>query len=149
MSVQLGPDHGGDILGVHLLVGIVDPHDAIGREVAGHDDQRVSEIDLTPFAIVAEALVENLIEQIHYLGVGFFAFVEEDDGVGALPDRFGEEAAFAVAHVTRRRPDQSGDGVLLGELRHVDGGGEVFVPVQEVSQRQRRLCLSDAARADE
>ena len=62
---------------------------------------RVLEIDLAAFAVFHVALVEDLEEEFQHVGVRFFDFVEQHDGVGPAADGFGEDAAFAVADVAR------------------------------------------------
>ena len=52
--------------------------------------------------------------------MGLFHLVKQDHRVGPAPHRLGELAAFFVAHVARRRPNQAGHGVLLHVFAHVD-----------------------------
>ena len=84
-----------------------------------------------------------------HVGVGLLALVEEDDRVGALAHRLGEHAALAEADVAGRRADEPGDGVLLLELAHVDRRHHALAAEHQVGERERRLRLADAGRADE
>ena len=118
----------------------------IGAGVGGEDDDGVLEIDLAAFAVFHLALVEHLEEQLQHVGVRLLHFVEQHHGIRPPPHRFGEHAAFAVAHISRRRSLQRGNGVRLLELRHVDGDQVVLAAVEQVGERQRRLGLADAAR---
>ena len=79
----------------------------------------------------------------------FFHFVEQDHAVGLAPDRLGEIAAFFVADVTRRRPDESRDGMLLHELRHVDTNEVRFRIEQEFGERLAQLGLPHSGGAEE
>ena len=53
------------------------------------------------FAVGEHALVEHLVEQVHHLGVGLLALVEQHDRVRPLAHRLGEHAALAVARRSR------------------------------------------------
>ena len=52
--------------------------------------------------------------------MGFFDLVEQQDAVGGLTDGIGEQSAIFIAHVSCRRSDQFGDGMLLGVLAHIE-----------------------------
>ena len=64
-------------------------------------------------AVLEHALVEHLIEKLHDVGMSFFHFVEQHNGVRLAADRLGEHAAFAVADVSRRRTLESRNRVGL------------------------------------
>ena len=82
-------------------------------------------------------------------GVCLFDFVKEHDGVRAATDRFGELAAFLVADVSRRGPDQTSHGVTLHVLRHVDADHRVLVIEKVFGQRTRQLGLPHTGRSHE
>src|SRR5690349_9868393 len=67
----------------------------------------------------------------------------------STPHGFGELAALVVADVTRRRADQTRDGVLLHVLRHVDPHHRVLVAEEELGERPRQLGLAHPGRAEE
>ena len=71
-------------------------------------------------AVGEAALLEDLQERLHHVGVGLLDLVEEDDAVRAAADALGELAAFVVADVAGGRSDEAGDVELLHVLRHVD-----------------------------
>ncbi|MNP59352.1 hypothetical protein D3C76_1543410 [compost metagenome] len=50
--------------------------DAVATQVGRHQDQGVAKIDFAPFAVIGHAFVENLIEQVEYVRVGLFDFIE-------------------------------------------------------------------------
>ena len=66
--------------------------DEVGADVAGHDEEGVAEVDAAALGVGEGAVLHDLEEHVEGLGVGFFDFVEEDDGVGAAADGFGELA---------------------------------------------------------
>src|SRR3954465_14488362 len=61
----------------------------------------------------------------------------------------GERAALLVADVAGRRAEQPRDGVLLGELAHVELDERVLVAEQELGERLGELGLTDAGGAGE
>src|SRR2546430_17703398 len=78
----------------------------------------------------------------------FFYFIEENDRIGPAPDGFGKLAAFLVTDVTRRRADQSRDGVFLHVLAHVDPDHGVLVVEQKFRERSRQFGFADAGRSE-
>src|SRR5262249_27779045 len=55
----------------------------------------------------------------------------------------GQLAAFIVAHVARRRADQSRDTVLFHVLGHVDTDDSLGIVEEELRQRAREFRLAD------
>ena len=119
------------------------------RGVRRQEDDGVLEVDLAPLAVLEHPLVEDLVEELHDVGVRLLDLVEEDDGVGPAPDRLGQDAALAVADVARRRALERRDGVRLLVLAHVDRDQVALAAVEHLGERQGRLGLADAARPDE
>ena len=64
-----------------------------------------------------------------------------------MPHGFSEHAALAVADITGRRANQARNGVLLLELRHVDGGDKALGAIQQIGKRQRGFGLAHTAGA--
>ena len=89
--------------------------------IAREDDDGVFEVDIPSLGVLHPAFVKNLEEDLMNVGMGLLDFVEEDDAVGPAADGFGEDAAFAVADVSRGRAFEGADGMGLLELAHVDG----------------------------
>jgi hypothetical protein len=121
----------------------------VAADVAGHQDQGVAEVDLDAGGVAEHAAIEDLIEDLHHVGVGLFDLVEEHDGVGLATDRLGENAALVRAYVAVRRAGQPRDAVLFLILRHVEGDHVALAAVERLGEGQRRLGLADAARAHE
>ena len=146
MSAEDGPNGGHQLLGGRTLLLQSGTRNEVGGQVARQEDRGVLEDDLPAFAVGEASLVEHLIEQVQDLGIGLLDLVQQDHRVWPLPDRFGQNAAFAVAHVTRGRPDQPGDRVLLLEFGHVDGRHEPLAAKEQVGQGQGGFGLADATR---
>jgi hypothetical protein len=81
-------------------------------------------------------------------GCAFFHFVEQNDGIGVPAHRFGELAAFLIAHIPRRRADQAGHGELFHVLRHVDANHVLLVVEQRLREGFCKLRFADAGRAE-
>src|SRR6266581_3271408 len=95
-------------------------HQEIGASVGSENDDGVLEIDFAAFAVFHHAFVEDLIEKLEDIGMSLLAFVEKDDGIGAAANGFGEDAAFAVTNVPRRRAFEARNCMGLLILGHVD-----------------------------
>ncbi len=65
------------------------------------------------------AVVQNLQQDVQHIRMGLLDLVEENDGVGLAADLLGQLARLVIAHVARRGAHETGDGVLLHKLRHI------------------------------
>src|SRR4029077_15827803 len=106
-------------------------------------DNRVSEIDLLAKAVGNLALFQNLEQEMHDIRVSLFDLIEKHNSVGAPSHRLGKLTAFFVAHIARRRTDQSRPGEFLHVLRHVDLNQSVGVAKHEFRQGTRQKRFSD------
>ena len=78
----------------------------VPRQVRGHDQHRVGEVDRPALPVGQPAVLEHLQQDVEDVGVGLLDLVEEDHRVGPAPHRLGELAPLLVADVARvgRRP---------------------------------------------
>ncbi len=74
----------------------------------------------------------------------FFDFVEEHDRIGMPPHRLGELSAFFVADVSRRRADETRDGMLLHVFGHVDADHGALVVEKKFGKCARQFGFADA-----
>ncbi|CAN4008419.1 hypothetical protein BFDFBN_BFDFBN_17690, partial [Dysosmobacter welbionis] len=65
------------------------------------------------------AVIQDLEKDVQHIGMGLLNLVEEDHGVGLAADLLCQLARLVIPHVARRGAHQTGDGVLLHELRHI------------------------------
>ena len=56
-----------------------------------------------------------------------FHLVQQDDAVGLAPHGLGQLTALVVAHVSRRRADQTADGELLHVFAHIDSNHVLLI----------------------
>src|SRR5690606_24636338 len=82
-------------------------------------------------------------------GVGLLDLVEEHDRERLAAHLLGELAALFEADESGRGSEQPRDGVLLTELRHVEGDQCGLVVEEELGERLGELGLSDTGRAGE
>ncbi len=118
--------------------------DALAADVRGHDQDRVLEVNRASLTVGQAAVVENLQEHVEDLGRGFLDLVEQNDGKGTAPNRFGELPALFVPDVARRRPEQARDRMFFAVLRHVDAHHRPVVVEKIGRQRAREFGLADA-----
>ena len=123
--------------------------DHAAADVAGHDHDRVLEVDRAALAVGEPTVVEDLQQGVEHVRVRLLDLVEEDDAVRAPADLLGELAALVVAHVAGRRPGETGHGVLLHVLAHVEADQRRLVVEEELGERARQLGLADARGAQE
>ena len=116
-------------------------------DVAGHDQDGVSEVDGSTLAVRQPSVVEDLQEDVEDVRVGLFDLVEQDHLVGPPPNGFGQLAAFLVADVPGRCADKPRHGELLHVLAHVDASHGGFVVEEEFGEGARELRLADTGRS--
>ena len=79
---------------------------AAARDVRGHDQHGVLEVDRAALAVGEAAVVEHLEQDVEHVGVRLLDLVEQDDRVRPAAHRLGELAALVVADVAGRRADE-------------------------------------------
>ena len=132
-----------------LPLGIEPLHEERGADIGGHDDQGVLEVDRAALAVGESPIVEDLEEGVEDVGVGLLDFVEQNHAVGAAADGFGQLAAFLVANVAGRGPDQAGYGVFLHVFGHVDPHHGVLAVEERGGESPGQLRLAHAGGAEE
>ena len=123
--------------------------DGLGTHVRRHDDDRVLEGHLATLTVSQTAVVKHLQQHVENIRMGLLHLVEQDHGVRTTAHGLGELAALVVAHVSRRRTDQTLDAELLHVLRHVDTHERTLVIEQALGQRLGELGLAHAGGAQE
>ena len=122
----------------------------LGRaDVAGHDDDRVTEVDGAALRVGQATVFEDLQQDVEHVGVRLLDLVEQQHAVRLAAHGLGELAALVVTDVTGRRTDQAADAVLLHVLGHVDADHRLGVAEQEVCERAGQLGLADTGRSEE
>ena len=104
---------------------------------------------MAALAIREPALLQDLEKDVEHVGMRLLDLVEEHDRVRPAAHRLGELAALVVAHVSRRRADELGDGVPLHELGHVEGDEGLLGAEEELRERLGELGLAHARGAQE
>lgn len=64
-----------------------------------------------------------------------FYFIEDDDGVWAAAQRFGELTSIFITDIPGRGADQTRSGVTFHEFRHVEHHGSIFTAEHEFGKR--------------
>ena len=86
---------------------------------------------------------------MHDIGVCFFDFIEEHDGVGLAAHGFAELTALFVADVAGRRSDESGGAKLLHVFAHVDLNERIGRAEHEFGQGVGQEGFSNPCGAEE
>ena len=135
------------VVALSLLPGVLE--DRWTGQIAGHHHHGVAEIHGPPLGIGEPAIVEDLQQQVEHIGMGFLDLIQQQHRVGAPSHRFRQLTTLLVAHISRRRTDQSRHSVALHELTHIEPHqGFVFI---EQGRRQGlgQFGLADAGGAKE
>lgn len=121
----------------------------MAADVAGEDDDGVFEVHSAALTIGETSVIEELEEDVEYVGVGFFDFVEQDDAVWASADDFGELTTFFVPNISRGGTDEASDGVFLAVFGHIDAHHGAFVIEQEFGESFGGFGFADTGWAKE
>ena len=148
MSPQIVHDHGFR-LRLNIAVFIDAVQKVLGADIGSQDNDRVLKVHRLSHGIRDPTVVQNLQKDIEHIRMGLLHLVEQDDAVRFSPHRFRQLSALIIAHISWRRSDQSGYGMLLHVLAHVDPDHVVLIVKQAFRQRLGKLRLSDAGGAEE
>jgi hypothetical protein len=76
----------------------------------------------------------DLQQHVVDFGMRLFDLIEDDDGVRAAAQGFGQLTCIFVADVSGRGADQTGSGVTFHELGHVELNGGIFTAKHELGE---------------
>ena len=118
-------------------------HDSVRADVGGHDHDGIFEVDDTALGVCQSTVIEHLEQDVEDVRVGFFDFIEKNDGVGMPANGLGQLSTFIIADISGRGSNKSRNGVLLHVLGHVDTRHRLVIVEEKESQRPRQLRFSD------
>ena len=113
-----------------------------GTNVGGHDQNRVLEVHSSSLGIGNTTIIQYLQQYIEYIRMGFFHLIKKDNGVWTSSDCLCQLSAFFIAYISWRRSDQTGYGVFLHILTHVNTHHILFIIKQTGSQCFCKLRLT-------
>ncbi|CAN4003274.1 Malate-2H(+)/Na(+)-lactate antiporter, partial [Dysosmobacter welbionis] len=134
-------------VGVLLVHGAAEAHGALlggAAGVGGHDDDGILKVHLAAVGVGDLAVIQDLEKDVQHIGMGLLNLVEEDHGVGLAADLLCQLARLVIPHVARRGAHQTGDGVLLHELRHIQPDQGIRRVEEVCCQLLHQLCLAHA-----
>jgi hypothetical protein len=107
----------------------------LGSDVRRHNDEGIFEIHDPALRIGDMAVVKDLEQDIEYIRMGFFNFVEQHHGIRPAPYCFGKLSAFIVADISRRRAHEPRYREFFHVLGHVDAHHGPLVVEKRVGER--------------
>lgn len=78
-----------------------------------------------------------------------FDLIKQNDLIRTTTNGFGQDAAFLIADISRRRTDQAGNRVFLHIFGHINAEHGAFVIEQKLGQRLTQFGFADAGRTEE
>ena len=121
----------------------------LGSDVGGHDQNGVFEINGTALRVSDTAIIEYLQQNVEYIRMRFLDLIEQNNRIRFSAHCLGKLTALLVAYVSRRRSDQTGDGVFFHVFTHIDSNHVVLIVKQLFCQRFCKLCFTDTGRSKE
>src|SRR5699024_2665825 len=95
------------------------------------------------------SVFEDLQQRVEDVRMGLLHLVEEDDRERLPADLLRHLTALFVPDVSRRRTEQTRNGVLLRVLRHIEADEGVLIAEEELGQRLGQLGLAYAGGSGE
>src|SRR5690606_38267519 len=123
--------------------------DALGADVARHDDDGVGEVRQATAAVRQTAIIEHLQQQIEHVLVRFLHLVEQQDGVRATTHGLRQEASLLAISIPWWCAKQALRHVSLHELAHVQASQCLFIVEKKLRQSLGELRLAHTAGAQE
>ena len=111
--------------------------------IGGHDDNCIPEIHCSPLPVRQTPIIEELKQYIEHLLVSFFYFIEKNNAVGPATNRLRQVSPLFVTNISGRSSNETGDGVLFHELRHIDPYHGSIIVKEKVRQRLGKFGFSD------
>ena len=71
---------------------------------------------------------------IENVGMRLFDFIKQNNLIRTTANGFGQDAAFLITDISRRRADQAGNRVFLHIFGHINAEHGAFVIEQELGQ---------------
>ena len=117
--------------------------------IGGHDDDGILKIHRMALAVGQATVFQHLQQDIVDFRMGLFDLIEQHHRIGSPPHRFGQLAAFIVADIAGRGPDQTGDRMALHIFRHVDAHHGILIIEEEFRQRPGQFGFAHPGGAKE
>ena len=121
----------------------------LGSDIGGHDQDRIFKVYGTALGVGDTAVIEYLQQNVEDVRMRFLDLIEQNNRIWFSAHCLGQLAALLVAYISRRRSDQTGDGVFLHVFTHIDSNHVVLIIKQLFRQRFRKLCFTDTGRSKE
>ena len=121
----------------------------LGADIGGHDQDRIFKVYGTALGVGDTAVIEYLQQNVEDVRMRFLDLIEQNNRIWFSAHCLGQLAALLVAYISRRRSDQTGDGVFLHVFTHIDSNHVVLIIKQLFCQRFRKLCFTDTGRSKE
>ncbi len=87
--------------------------------VSGHDQHHVAEVRFATIVVGQHTVIHHLQQQVEDIRVCFLYLIQQHHRMRMLNHRIRQQAALIKADVTRRRTNQTADGVTLHILGHI------------------------------
>src|SRR5579884_1279955 len=113
-------------------------------DVAGHDNDRVLEVNGAALPIGETPIIENLQQDIEHIRRGLFDFVEQHDAVGAAAHSLGQLPALFITNIAGGCANQAGDAVFLHVLGHVDTNQSMLIVEEEFGEGASQFGFTNA-----
>ena len=114
--------------------------------VRGHDNHGVLEVDNSARGVRHSAVIENLQQDIHDIGVRLFDFIKQNHGIGTAADFLGELPRLVVTDITGGCADQTRDRVFLHIFGHIEANQHIRLLKQVRCKYFHEFGLSDTGR---
>ena len=129
---------------------LIDSFQQVDRtDIGCHDQDGILKVYRPSLRVRDPPVIQYLQEDVEYIRMCLFHLIKEDNRIRFSPDCLCELSAFVISDISRRCSDQSGHGIFLHILTHINTNHVLFIVKQAFRQCLGKLRLSDSGRSKE
>ena len=117
--------------------------------VGSHDQDCILEVNCTSLGICDSSIIQYLQQYVEDIRMCFLDLIKKYNGIRFSSDSFCQLSTFIVSNISRRSSDQSGHGIFLHVLTHIDTNHVVLIIKQALGKCLCKLCLTYTCRSKE
>jgi len=111
--------------------------------VGSHDQNGILEVNSTSLRICDTSIIQYLQKHIEYIRVSLLDLIEKNNTVRFSSNSLCQLTAFLISDISWRRSDQTGHGIFLHVLTHIDTYHILLIIKQCGSQSFGKLCFTN------
>ena len=118
-------------------------------QIGGHDNNGIFEVYHSALAIGKTAIIQNLQQDIKHISMSLFDFIQQNNAIWMTTNSLRQLTTLIIAHISRRRTNQTRYRVFLHVLTHINTNHAAFIIKESLCQSLGQLSFTNTGRAKE